>query len=284
MLTMAGLYLAAVLGQAEAPALDEKQVAARLEPFFRQQAERYGFALDAEGRQSLAISDQPVMKWTAEGNSGGVWVWTRDGRPEVVGCLGAFVNGAGKLEAFHEFHSLTLKPLPPIAIGGGRYTWESDRPGVTPKLIEGAPEPAATDKLRLLQMRNLAREFAAGMKSGPQTHQLRLTPTPLFRYPGSHAEVSDGALFSYLWDNGTDPEMILMIETRMTPEGPQWHYAPVRFTWREVWLSRGDREIWRAPEHNESRTSRVLHDHYVTVAAGEIDLAALPEPKTPAAR
>ncbi|HUQ71648.1 MAG TPA: hypothetical protein VM165_19120, partial [Planctomycetaceae bacterium] len=99
---------------------------------------------------------------------------------------------------------------------------------------------------------------------------------PLYRYTVTNPDAPDGALFSYLWDNGTDPEVILMIEARATPDGLKWHYAPIRFTWREVWLSHAEQEIWRVPEHSESRTSRVLRDHYVTCATGEIDLATLP--------
>ena len=272
------LLMTAVFGQAaDAPKLDEKQLVKLVEPFFQEQAANYEFFLDEAQQQKLELVAKPVMRWTADGNSGAVWVWTRRGRAEVIGCLGAYVNPSGKLEGFHEFHSLTLKPLQKVEIGTIR-TWESGKPGVEPKLLANAEEPAATDKLRLIQMRNLAREFTAEMRSGQQTHLLRLTPAPLFRFQSTNPNVLDGALFSYLWDNGTDPEFLLLLEARQTSDGPRWHFAPVRFTWREVWLTRDDKELWRAPEHNEfwtSRAARILRDNYVTCATGVLDLDAI---------
>ncbi len=272
------LLMTSVLGQAaDAPKLDEKQVAQLLVPYFQEQAAKYEFFLDGQRQQKLDLAEKPVMRWTADGNYGAVWVWTRQGRAEVIGCLGAYVNAAGKLEGFHEFHSLTLKPLQKVEIGTVR-SWESGKPGVEPKLLASADPPAATDKLRLIQMRNLAREFTAEMRSGKQTHRLRLTPAPLYRFQSTNPDVLDGAIFSFLWDNGTDPEFLLLLEARQTADGPRWHFAPVRFTWREVWVTHDDKELWRAPEHNEfwtSRASRILRDNYVTCATGLLDLDAI---------
>ena len=269
------LLATAVLGQAaDVPKLDEKQLVQVLEPYFQAQAAKYTFFLDEARQQKLELVEKPVMRWTAEGNLGAVWVWTRQGRAEAIGCLGAYVNGTGKLEAFHEFHSLTLKPLQSVPIGSVR-TWESQKPGVVPKLLPEAPEPAANDKLRLIQMRALAREFTAQMRSDKQTHQLRLTPAPLFRFHSTNPEVLDGAIFSYLWDNGTDPEFLLLLEAFQTSEGPRWHFSPVRFTWREVWLTHGDQELWRVPESNEFWKSQTLRDNYVTCALGRLDVDAI---------
>lgn len=269
------LLLTTLLSQAaDAPKLNEKELVQRLEPYFQRQAAAYEFALDESRTQKLEFVERPVMRWTSQGNLGAVWVWTRQGRAELIGCLGAYVNGAGKLEGFQEFHSLTLKPLSTVEIASIR-TWASGKPGVEPMRLENAEEPASNDKLRLIQMRNLAREFTAQMKSDGGTHTLRLTPSPLFRYASTNPDVLDGALFSYLWDNGTDPEVILLIEARQTAEGPRWHFAPVRFTWREVWLTHDDKTLWHVPEHNEFYTSRILRDHYVTCATGVLDLKAI---------
>ena len=286
------LMMTAVLGQAaDSTKLDEKQLVQLLEPYYQEQAAEYEFFLDEARQQKCELVEKPVMRWTADGNSGAVWVWTRQGRAEVIGCLGAFVNQAGKLEGFHEFHALTLKPLQKVGIGTVR-SWEPQKPGVEPKRLASADEPAATDKLRLIQMRSLAREFTAQMRSGKNTHTLRLTPTPLFRFQSTNPDVLDGALFSFLWDNGTDPEVLLLLEALKTAEGPRWHFTPVRFTWREVWLTHDDKELWRVPEHNEfwtSRASRILRDHYVTCATGVLDLEAIkaviePNPTTTKSR
>ena len=275
-MALATLYLLlnAVFVQTEQPKLDEKQLAKLLGAHFQEQATQYEFFNDEARQQKLVIVPQPVMRWTAEGNFGAVWVWTRQGRAEIIGCLGAFVNGSGKLESFHEFHSLTLKPLQKVEIGTVR-TWESRKPGVVPTPIADAEDPADTEKKRLLQMRNLAREFSVQMLANKKTHQLRLTPTPLYRFQSTNPDVLDGALFSFLWDNGTDPEFLLLLEARQTSDGPRWHYSPARFTWREVWLTRDNKELWRGAEHNEFWKSTILNDNYVTCAMGLLDLEAI---------
>ena len=256
---------------AGASKLNETQVAQVVQQYGQEQVEKYEFYLDEAHTKKLELVEKPVMRWTADGNLGAVWVWTRQGRAEVIGCLGAFTNSSGQLEGFHEFHSLTLKPLAKVEIGTVR-SWESRGPGVVPKLLDNAPDPAATEKMRLVQMRSLAREFTGHMQAGKQTHELRLTPTPLFRFSSTNPDVFDGALFSYLWDNGTDPEFLLLLEARQTEQGLRWHFSPVRFTWREVWLTHNSREVWRGNLHSEFHTSRILRDCYVTCETGPLNL------------
>ena len=49
------------------------------------------------------------------------------------------------------------------------------------KALEDAPQPADADKARLLQMRNMAREFQGSMKDGEDVTELRLLPQPIYR-------------------------------------------------------------------------------------------------------
>jgi hypothetical protein len=113
------------------------------------------------------------------------------------------------------------------------------------------------------------------MTSGTQTHLLRLTPAPLYRFASTNPEVLDGAIFSYLWDTGTDPEFLLVLEARKTSDGFRWYFAPARFTYREVWLTYENREVWRGEKHNEFWEARVLRDNYVTCDMGVLDLDAI---------
>jgi hypothetical protein len=268
------ILMTTVFGQAAAPKLDEKQLVRILEPYFQEQAENYEFFLDPTRKQKLLLVKKPIMRWTAEGNLGAVWVWAWGERAELVGCLGAFVNGQGKLEAFHEFHSLTLRPLQRVEIQRVR-TWESKKPGALQVLLKDAPAPAPTDKRRLVQMREIARQFTAHQRVDGKTELLRMSSTPLFRQAHSNGSVIDGALFSYLRDTGTDPDLILFIEAVNGADGPQWVYSPVRFSWREVWLNHLDKEVWRGAEHNEFWTSQTLHDNYVTCVMGLLDIEAI---------
>lgn len=250
---------------------DEKSLAKKLEQQFQQLAEAYSFALDADRKQPLTLHKTPVMRWTAEGNFGAVWVWTEKNRPQLVGCLGSFLNGAGQLEGFHEFHAIATQPLPRTQIGQD-YVWEANQPGPMPQRVEGAPVPAGTHRLRLLQMRQLAREFTFELRSGKQTSQLRLSPAPIYDYEEADGEVIDGAIFSYLWDVGTDPEALLLLESRRQADGEAWYFIPLRFSWRELSMKHRDRDLWHVPERAESRTSKVLRDSYISCPVGRIDL------------
>ncbi len=259
-------------GGAEDPAKpDEKTVALRLESRFEQQAKAYHFTLDADESRPLVLHDRPLMKWTADGNYGAVWIWTERGRPQLVGCIGAFVNGQDQLEGFHEFQSLTKKPMPPIAIGTD-YMWQATESSPVPTVFPSAPAPADTHRARLLQMRQLAREFSVEMTSGARKDQLRLSPRPLFEFEATDGESRDGALFSFLWDRGTDPEALLLIESRQSAQGDRWYFTPIRFSWRELTMRHGDVIVWQEGEQTESRTARLLRKAYVSCPVGLIDL------------
>lgn len=242
----------------------------RLEQQFQKQAETYAFAADPARTRPFVLHKTPVMRWTADGNFGAVWVWTEKNRPQLVGCLGSFRNGNDELEGFHEFHAIAEQPLPRTRIGPD-YVWEPTQAGPTPQCMNAAPVPAATHRLRLLQMRQLAREFHFELRSGKQISQLRLSPSPIYDFEATDSEVIDGALFSYLWDVGTDPEALLLLECRRTTDGLAWFFIPLRFSWRELTLRHDEQEIWHVPERVESRTSKLLRDHYISCPVGRID-------------
>ncbi len=270
-----GGVLTTVAAADDAPSRpDEKRLAQALERQFQKQAETYAFALDTERKQTLELQSKPLMRWTADGNYGSVWVWTFANRPQIVGCVGSFRNGNDELEGFHEFHAMTSRPIPRVRIGSD-YVWEPNQAGPTPLPVEGAAPPAATHRLRLLQMRQLAREFTVEMKSEAKLSQLRLAPTPIYVYEGTGGDVIDGALFSYLWDVGTDPEALLLLESRRTPGGDKWEFVPLRFSWRDLTMKHNDKVVWHVPEKAESRSSRLLRDHYVSCPVGRIDMEAL---------
>src|SRR5262245_42364036 len=78
-------------------------------PYSNHQAAAYKFCLDADGKQKLELSEQPLLTWTnaAEGYLGAVYVWTYGGRPEVVGCIGSRQTAEGECRVFNELQSLS---------------------------------------------------------------------------------------------------------------------------------------------------------------------------------
>jgi hypothetical protein len=213
---------------------------------YRQDAERCVFST-ADGR-TLELAKEPVLRWANDDDwSGDVFVWTSDGRPELIGCIlsGPF----GDLRyIYHEFHLLAAKPIAGATIQDGRRWAPAD--GLKRERLDDVPVPAATASARLVQMRKIARGFTAFMEADGRW-ELRLLPQPLMRYGEEKDEVVDGALFSYVWTKGTDPEVILLLECVRDGNQLVWQYAPVLFTNREVWLKRDDREVWHAEPHQE---------------------------------
>jgi hypothetical protein len=160
----------------------------------------------------------------------------------------------------------------------GKYKWAPEKGVEFHKLAGGAgvsPEPAATAAARLTQMRAIARDLKAFMQADGEW-ELRLLPQPIYRYQPAEGPVIDGALFTWVWTKGTDPELIVAVECRRTPKGREWRFAPVQFTNRELWVKHDDKEIWRVPPHRESGDPHT--GIYTTRYGGEIAPAPKKEP------
>src|SRR5262245_19029676 len=220
-----------------------------LRKYYAKTASRCDFYSDPEKNWPIEFVDNAVMRWfNDDGWSGDVFVWTRAARPEVIGCILSGPAGNGSRQVYQEFHLLAEQPVAPALLPNGRRWAPSD--GLRPRLIDGAPKPAKSAALRLSQMRELVRNFTADMEADGKW-ELRLLPQPLIRYQPDEGPVVDGALFTFVWSKGTDPEMIVLVELRKTADGMAWHYAPVRFSSRELWLKYHDTEVWRAAVHRE---------------------------------
>jgi hypothetical protein len=190
---------------------------------------------------------------------GAVFVWTYGGRPEIIGCIGSQQRRTGDSMIFHEFHSLSRQPLQAVKFGRGKQQWTPSRPGIELLAVDGASEPSDSERLRLTQMRNIAREFNGWMKDGDDVEELRLLPQPIFRYKAPDRDVVDGAIFALVW-KGTDPEVLLLLEDRKDA-GSKWHFGLARFNFREMWVKRNDKEVWRVPVNREN-------DVYITDVVG----------------
>jgi hypothetical protein len=110
----------------------------------------------------------------------------------------------------------------------------------------------------LLQLRRLAQEFGGyEVDRDGKRWELRLLPTPLYRYPTAKTGVVDGALFALLSNAGTDPEVLLLIEAKETDAKLRWQYACGRFSDWELRVRRKDREVWSSVP---SETNTFAHD------------------------
>ena len=148
------------------------------------------------------------------------------------------------------------------------------------KPIPGAPDPAATAPARLAQIRALAREFSGrSLSDAGVAWDLRLLPRPLHRYESTDPEVLDGAVFALVSNAGTDPEVILVVEARKTPEGARWVFGAARFSDMSLWLKHKDREVWsaiRGPENTFANDAQHRFRFYQDRIVPEIDAGPAP--------
>jgi hypothetical protein len=256
-LTIGAALFHCAVAIAEGPPAKDTATAKALQKVYLADAEALEFFADAERKQPLHFVRTPVMRWAQPNDwSGDVFLWTRHGRPEIIGCIIAGPdNGAGDRHLYHEFHALTLGTLPTQKLSGGR-TWSLSEPAIELKLLRDAPPPADSAPARLTQMRALSREFSVTMLYEGEPWELRLLPQPIFRYETSKDEAAprdwlDGALFTFVWTTGTDAELVLVFEARKYEDTYRWHYSPVRLTTREVVLKHHDRQVWQVPPHAE---------------------------------
>ena len=240
--------------------------------YYAKTAATYDFYRDAEKQQRLTLVNSPVFKWASDDAwSGDVFVWTYAGRPEMIGCILSGPNSANLREAYQEFHLLGERPIHDADMLS-KFRW-TPAEGLALRSIERAPAPAATAPLRLAQMRQILREFSAMMNANGEW-ELRLLPQPLMRYQPTDGDVVDGALFTFIWPKGTDPELILLLECRKTQDGLAWFYAPVRFSTRELWLNHEGKEVWRSASLVYANNSNPVKP-YISSSIGIIPKARL---------
>jgi hypothetical protein len=270
------LLTIAVLAQAPAEKPPATEVE-RLHAEYRADAEKYAFFADAERQQPLKLVEKPVMKWANDDDwSGDVFLWTRDGLPAVIGCPLSGPVGQADFNMFHEFHLLDSRPIAAAELQT-RRTWQPTEGLKREPMLDQKPA-ADTPTGRLVQMRQIAKGFTAHMQAdGPW--ELRLLPQPLFRYGDASGEVIDGAIFTWVWSKGTDPELVMLVELRPSRRGTTWYYAPVRFSNRALWLKYENLEVWRVKPHEEPGGTATTQIYTTAYARSFPRAAPTDEPK-----
>jgi hypothetical protein len=214
---------------------------------FKVDAAEYVIRLASRPKDKLVLREEPLLHWgnpARTGEDGAVFVWMLDGRPEVIGSV--FTYRLPKaIHRKHEYHTLAAGPL--AAEYRGERVWAPTSAGVAFQPVPDAPDPAETPRLRLSQMKNLARDFSATLVDlEARRADLRLVPQPLIRYEPKDKQILDGALFSFAL--GTDPEVLLLLEARSsTPKDrPVWQFAFARYHYVDLKAFHKGREVWRA--------------------------------------
>jgi hypothetical protein len=192
----------------------------------------------------LALQREPVLKWSNPDRGevhGNVFLWTRDGRPLAVGALFKWFSPHTHMS--HEFQSFAEGPL--SAKFHGKPVWKTTQPGLRFEDLPGAAAPSANEAKRLLQVKQLAKDFTGSKteREDPRSVELRLLPQPIHRYAAPKQGIINGALFAFV--QGTDPEIFLLIEARgKDVASARWQFAATRMNSVEVRLHHRDRQLW----------------------------------------
>ena len=213
--------------------------------FAVEEAKRYDIRHANQSGEQFELLEQPVLRWSNPTDGevyGSVVLWTNDGCPEAAASIYQFFD---RDQINIELVSLSESPL--NAVRNGRLRWSPDA-GVTFASLPGGPPPAETAERRQLQMRALARKFTGALAERDRDEdfsQLRLMARPLHSYENSDG-TRDGAVFALV--NTTDPEILLIIESRETTGSREWVYAAARMHFCRVQLKFGDKVVWDAPQ------------------------------------
>jgi hypothetical protein len=210
------------------------------------EAKKYELRKGSTSGEKLKLWPEPISRWTnpvpEKQMRGEVFLWTDDDRPAAVLCLFEMTDGNIARE-YHEFTSLATGGL--TTTGDSPQKWSPGIGQIKMAAVPDAPSPAVTPRLRLTQMRELARQFECEKTTRTgDLRTLRLQSQPLTRYQSESNGVIDGALFAFV--EATDPEVFLLIEMRDDKTASQWRYGFVRMASVGIRASRANQTAWEA--------------------------------------
>jgi len=213
-------------------------------------------ASELKSKSALMFASKPLLRYSDPTRGGAdntanvlldasVWRLGADGRPTALVTV----------EIYQVANSSNILALEFLSLSKEKFTlkhktksirWDPSTSALTLKQLPEAPKPAATAAARLVQMRRLARRFAAKERIKKEAIECRLLPQPIDRYQAETEHIVDGAIFAYA--NGTNPELGVILEC----DGKSWRYGTLRFTSAESSIALDGRQV-AAYEHLDAR-------------------------------
>jgi hypothetical protein len=175
------------------------------------------------------------------------YLWTFRGRPAVVACIFSTHRPGDPLQFCHAFHSILRQPV--VVEKEGRRIWYPASSGIEFKRAPDAAPPGQSAVARLRQMKGMAAQFSPTLvrwrEDGSDREELRLLPQPIYRYESADRELLDGGVFAFV--QGTDPEVLLMIEAVHDRDGFAWEYGFVRRSSGILEARHRGKLVWTVP-------------------------------------
>jgi hypothetical protein len=244
---MIGLLLAPIFASAgEGPAANDK--VERLAEMKRQ-ADEYEVRLADKSGSKLTLHHDPLLRFDnpVGGVPDGIVVmWLEGKRPAVFAQV---FQTADKLW-IHECQSLASAGLDMSR--DKALVWQPAKAAGDFRSLGDTPPLAASSTKRLSQLREMAKQFSAtddfkvrAEDTETTRNELRLLPTPVYRYSDTEQGIEEGAVFAFV--HGTDPELFLVLENRRQGDSSTWHYAFAPMTCWAVDAKHQGKTVWSVP-------------------------------------
>jgi hypothetical protein len=199
-------------------------------------------------KSAVELKAEPILRYADNSRfnyESTLWIWTGGGRPSAIVAIEYYPRHPKGPRWLYEIASLS-----PQRISAERepdLNWTAKEPGLKLQILEDARPSADKPTRRLSQMKEMCRRFTAHESAVIEGRvELRLMSSPLFRYADSEAGIIDGAIFAFA--NGTNPEILLILEANDAKDAPPWHYALVQMTGGAVSVELDEKEIWKRGE------------------------------------
>lgn len=234
-------------------------------PFMMSQVSAYKVTVGKTNRAAL-LHPSPVLRWTnpVSGVDHGILViWHDQNRPVIASQVFKIPKPVFWL---HECQSLVSEPLQCQL--NGKAVWAPTRGMLEYKVLESESKPSERAAQRLTQARAIARRFEAteDFRNTPEDdikpYVLRLNAQPVYQYESAAYGVTGGYLFAFV--NGTDPEVLLIVESYQSDSQTGWRYLLSPMTCWGVAAKLDGNEVWSIPEQY-GKTN--LRDPYFTWVA-----------------
>jgi hypothetical protein len=267
----------AIMGQAQADRPEGETVREEQMRFLKATSAQLKLYQQPDTTTPLPLTDQPVLRysnWAGLSSDGATYLWLAGTRPvAAVSFSLRRPNGA----VYRECTSLSGEPLD--CRQDEMSVWAPKKGGLLAQKLQDVRAPAEGKAQRLAQMRDIGRRFTVTWHHSrtDEPTQLRMLPTPLYRFAAEQEGILDGALFVFVVTN--DPEMLLLLEAaRDKPdEAAYWRYSLARMSSLKEVVRLDGEQIWMVPHYHSDPNDDRKTGHYTEQRVGVfIPAAAAP--------
>jgi hypothetical protein len=182
------------------------------------------------------------------GHLGTLWVWGKTGRPVAL-----LSQNKAYAKPVWGFELAALSEGVSVVMHDG-WRW-SPQSALKMSPFKDVPRAADSDARRLSHMKSLAQQFTLTEQYLDESFELRLLPSPIYRYQDEKIGLIDGALFNFA--HGTNPEALAVIECRKEATGPTWSYGFLPLAGAGVIAKLDGNTVWKKEPTRESKAQEL---------------------------